>query len=98
MLGSNFNQVKLVADGSRIAPGSRMVTAQTILFAVIAQYAAIASDGLPGAPAGLVQNADQFAAQAQAINAGGGVVKLLLPVQLGNQLIAIAMNVQFTQP
>lgn len=98
MLGSNFNQVKLVADGSRIPVGSKMVTSQTILFSVIAQYAKIATDGLPGAPAGLVQNAAQFAQQAQAINAGGGVVKLLLPVQLGNQLIAIAMNVQFSQP
>lgn len=98
MLGSQFNQKKLVSDGSRIPPGSGMVTSQTILFAVIAQYAQIASDGLPGAPAGLVQNAAQFAQQAAAINAGGGIVKLLLPVQLGGQLIAIAANVQFTQP
>ena len=98
MLGSNFNQVKLVADGSRIPPGSRMVTSQTILFAIIAQYTKIATEGLAGAPVGLVQNPTQFAAQAQAVNAGGGVVKVLLPIQLGNQLIAIAMNIQFTQP
>jgi phage tail sheath gpL-like len=98
MLGSQFNQVKLVADGSRIPPGSRMVTSQTILAAVVSQYIAIATVGVPGAPAGLVQNPTQFAQQAQSENAGGGIVKLLLPVQLGNQLIAIVMNVQFTQP
>ncbi len=98
MIGSNFNQVKLVADGSRIPVGSRMVTSQTILFAIIAQYTQIATVGLPGAPAGLVQNPAAFAQSARAINAGGGIVKALLPVQLGNQLIAIAMNIQFTQP
>lgn len=98
MVGSNFNQVKLVADGSRIAPGSGMVTSQTILFAVIAQYQLIAEQGIPGAPAGLVQNPAVFAQQARGINAGGGIVKLLLPVQLGNQLIAVAANIQFTQP
>jgi phage tail sheath gpL-like len=98
MLGSNFNQVKLVADGSRIPPGSGMVTSQTILYSVIAQYKAMCTTGLPGIPAGLVQEPDTFAANAQAENAGGGIVKLLLPVLLGNQLIAIAMNVQFQQP
>jgi phage tail sheath gpL-like len=98
MLGSNFNQSILVADGSRIPPGSGMVTSQTILFSVISLYTQIADGGVPGAPAGLVQNAAAFAAAAQAINAGGGIVKLLLPVQLGNQLIAIAINVQFSQP
>jgi phage tail sheath gpL-like len=98
MLGSQFNQVKLVADGSRIPPGSRMVTSQIILQSVVAQYRRIANNGAPGAPVGLVQNPAAFAANAQAENQGGGVVALLLPVQLGNQLIVIAMNVQFTQP
>jgi phage tail sheath gpL-like len=98
MIGTNFNQVILVSDGTRIPPGSRMVTSQTILFSVIAQYRQIATAGLPGAPVGLVQNPDAFDLAAQAENAGGGIVKLLLPVALGNQLIAVAMNIQFTQP
>jgi phage tail sheath gpL-like len=98
MLGSQFNQMKLVANGSRIPPGSRMCTALTILASVIAQYKAICNNGIPGAPAGLCQNPAAFAAAAQGENQGGGVVALLLPVQLGNQLIAITMNVQFTQP
>lgn len=98
LLGSNFNQVKLVSDQTRIPAGSRMVTSKTILFSVIAHYQAIATTGTVDVPAGLVQNSDDFAKQAQAINAGGGIVKLLLPIQLGNQLIAIAMNVQFVSP
>jgi phage tail sheath gpL-like len=95
MLGSNFNQSILVADGSRIPAGSALVTSQTILFSAIAHYTAIATTGLPGAPVGLVQNPTVFAAGAQAQNAGGGIVKLLLPIILGTQLIAIAINVQF---
>lgn len=98
LIGSQFNQVKLVADGSRTPPGSSMVTSQTILFSVIAQYETIATTGLPGAPVGLVQNPKMFAAAASAENAGGGIVKMRLPVQLGNQLIAVAMDIQFTQP
>lgn len=98
LIGSQFNQVKLVANGSRIPPGSAMVTAQTILFSVIALYNTIATLGIPGAPVGLVQNPQAFAQNAQAQNQGGGVVALLLPVMLGNQLIVVAMDIQFTQP
>jgi phage tail sheath gpL-like len=98
MIGSNFNQSILVVDGSRIPVGSGMVTSQTILFAVISLYTQIADGGVPGAPAGLVQNAAAFAAAATAINAGGGIVKMLLPVQLGSQLIAVAINCQFSSP
>lgn len=75
-----------------------MVTAQTILFSVIALYNTIATLGIPGAPVGLVQNPQAFAQNAQAQNQGGGVVALLLPVMLGNQLIVVAMDIQFTQP
>jgi phage tail sheath gpL-like len=97
MLGSNFNRVKIVDDGSLIPSGSNMVTSQTILFAVIAQYQQIVTNGLPGAPIGLVTGAANFAKNARAVNAGGGVVNLYLPIQLGSQLIAIASNVQFTR-
>lgn len=98
MILSNFNQVKLVSDGSRIPPGASMVTPSTIKFATIALYQQLATNGLPGIPGGLVQNPDQFAQQCQATNAGGGLVTMLLPVQLANQLINVAADVQFIQP
>jgi phage tail sheath gpL-like len=97
LLGTNYNQVKLAVDGARIPPGSKQVTAQTIKFNIIADYQQIATNGTPDCPAGLVQNPQAFAANAQAENAGGGVVKLLLPVQLASQLISVALNVQFTK-
>jgi len=95
MIQSNFNQVKLVPDGNRIPPGSRMVTSQTILAATTAQYRAMATNGIPGVPAGIVTNPSQFEATAQAQNAGGGLVKMLLPVILANQLINVVGDVQF---
>lgn len=98
MIQSQFNQVKLVADGSRIPPGNNMVTSQTILAATTAQYTLLATVGIPGVLAGLVQNPAQFMQQAQAQNAGGGVVKMLLPVQLANQLVNVVADVQFTSP
>lgn len=98
LMSSQFNQVILVADGSRIPAGSNMVTSQTLLYSVIAMYQAMATTGIPGIPAGLVQNPQAFQQSAQAENAGGGIVKMLLPVQLSNQLVAIAADVQFTTP
>jgi phage tail sheath gpL-like len=91
MITSQFNQSILVANGTPIPAGSPMVTAQTILFSVIALYQQQATQGL-------VQNAAQFAQQALAQNAGGGLVTMMLPVQLANQLIAVAMDIRFTQP
>lgn len=98
LIGSNFNQSILVQDNARIPAGSGMVTAKTIAASVVGLYQAICDSGVPGAPVGLVQDPTSFAQNIQAQNVGGGVVKLLLPVKLGNQLIAVAMNVQFTQP
>jgi phage tail sheath gpL-like len=91
MILSQFNQAILVSDGTRIPPGSQMVTPTTISTATIALYNAFAD-------AGLVQNATQFAQNVVFTNAGGGVVTCLLPVQLANQLIAVAADLQFTQP
>jgi hypothetical protein len=68
-----------------------MVTSQTILFSIVAQYQTLCGTGL-------VQNPTAFAAAAIAQNAGGGMVKAVLPIQLGNQLINIATDIQFTQP
>jgi phage tail sheath gpL-like len=91
MILSQFNQAILVADGTRIPPGSQMVTPTTIETSTVALYNAFAD-------AGLVQNAAQFAENVVFTNAGGGVVTCLLPVQLANQLIAVAADLQFTQP
>lgn len=91
-LQTQFARKKLVADGSLIPGGSNMVTSQTVLAAAKARYRTQAIKF------GWCQNPDQFNQQALAQNAGGGVVKLLLPYQLANQLRVIAANVQFTKP
>jgi phage tail sheath gpL-like len=91
MVQTQFNQSILVADGTTIPAGSAMVTSQTIRFSIIALYAQQATQGL-------VQNPTQFAQQAAAQNAGNGLVTALLPVQLSNQLINVAMDIKFTQP
>lgn len=90
-LSSRYSRSILVANGTPILFGSAMVTAQTVLASVIARYRSQAANGL-------VQNPDTFAKQAAAQNAGNGLVKLLLPVQLANQLRDIAMLVAFTKP
>jgi phage tail sheath gpL-like len=91
MIATQFNQVILVSDGTSIPPGSQMVTPSTIEYATIALYNSYAAQGL-------VQNASQFADNVVFTNAGGGVVTCLLPVQLANQLIGVAADLQFTQP
>ncbi len=91
MIQSKFNQSILVADGSRIPPGSQMVTAQTIKVEIIALYRQLALTGV-------VQNPAQFAQNLVATNAGNGLVTLLEPIQLGNQLYQVAADVQFTRP
>ena len=90
-LQTKFARVKLVADGTRIAAGSNMVTSQTVLAEAISRYRAQAL-------AGLVQNPDQFAVQSYGQNAGNGLVKLYLAYQLANQLRQIAMLVAFSKP
>jgi phage tail sheath gpL-like len=87
-LTSNFGRKKLVADGTVISGGSNIVTAQTILQAVIARYTYQAAQGL-------TQEAAAFAKAAQAVNAGNGVVTLYLPYNVANQLRIIAGNVAF---
>lgn len=86
-----YAQMKLVADGTRISAGSNMCTSQTVLASAISRYRVQAQGGL-------AQNPDIFADAASAQNAGGGLVKLLLPYQLANQLRQIAMLIQFTKP
>jgi len=90
-LSTNFNRMILVADGTPIAAGSGMCTSKTILNSAIARYRFQASQGL-------MQNPDDFANNATAENAGNGLVQLLLPFELANQLRQIAMLIQFTKP
>jgi len=88
---SQFPRPVLVADGTPIPYGSSMVTAATVRASVNARYATQCANGL-------MQNPTQFAQLSQAQNAGKGLVKLLLPFMLANQLRNIAMLVQFTKP
>lgn len=90
-LSSRYSRSILVADGTPIPFGSAMTTPSTVLASVIARYRSQAA-------VGLVQNPDVFAKQAQAQNAGNGLLKLLLPVQLANQLRDVAMLIAFTKP
>jgi phage tail sheath gpL-like len=91
-LQNQFARKKLVADGSLIPGGSNMVTSQTILDAAKARYLTQCNQF------GWCQNPAVFNQKALAENAGGGVVFLLLPFMLANQLWVIAANVQFTKP
>lgn len=86
-----FKRKKLVSDGSRIPPGSGMTTAALIALACAARYQVLAL-------AGYVQNPAAFAKAVVGVNVGNGVVKVLLPLQLANQLRVIAMLVDFTKP
>ncbi len=90
-LQSQYARKKLVADGTRIAGGSNQVTSQTVLGSAKAIYRTLCTRGL-------AQNPEIFAAKALAQNAGGGEVKLLLPVQVANQLRTIPMSIAFSKP
>lgn len=97
MITTQFNQSVIVANGTRIPPGSKLVTPNTIKFATVAQYRQLAVDGGYGLPAGIVTNPDGFASAIAVTNAGGGTLTCLLPVQLSTGLIVVAADVQFTR-
>ncbi len=84
-----FARKKLVSDGTRIPQGSNMVSPSFIRDAVTGQAYEFAAGGY-------MQNPDAFAQNVQAQDAGNGLVKLLLPWNLANQLEQIAMLIQFT--
>jgi phage tail sheath gpL-like len=88
---TQFPRKKLVADGTRIPPGSSMVSPTTVKTAVIARYRRQCLDGY-------AQQPDTFAANIVAVDAGNGALQLLLPFVLVNQLRQIPMLVQFTKP
>lgn len=90
-LAGQFSRNILVADGTKIPAGAPATTAQLVGAAVKSRYRY---------QAGLlwVQDPDGFAADLVATNVGGGVVKLLLPYRISNQLRIVAANCQFNKP
>jgi phage tail sheath gpL-like len=85
---TRYARKKLVSDQTPILFGSNTVSAPMIKASVIMEYRALQS-------AGYVQNADQFAKSVVVENAGNGLVKILAPVDLVNQLRQIAILLQF---
>jgi len=91
-LGSKFARKKIVSDNSRISgAASNVVTTAVIRAQNIADYRKLEA-------AGYVQDGDGYTTNVQVENAGNGLVKILAPVRLANQLRQIAMLVQFTKP
>jgi phage tail sheath gpL-like len=80
----------LVADGTPINGGSAMTTARLVLADVISRYQTYCNDGL-------AQNYATFAANARAENQGNGIVAMLLPFDLANQLRVLALKIAFTK-
>lgn len=85
---SRYARKKLVSDTTPILYGSNCVNAPMIKASVILNYRALQQQGY-------VQNADIFAQNVAVENAGNGLVKILAPVDLVNQLRQIAILLQF---
>lgn len=90
-LGSQFQRKILVSNGTRIPVGSAMITPETVRLSMNARYRTLAD-------AGLVQEPDDFAKKSVAENAGHGLLRLLAPLVLANQLRQIAILLSFTKP
>jgi phage tail sheath gpL-like len=85
---TRYARKKLVSDTTQILAGSNCVNAPMIRASVINEYRAIEA-------AGYVQNSRTFAQNVIVENAGNGLVKILAPVDLVNQLRQIAILLQF---
>jgi phage tail sheath gpL-like len=85
---TRYARKKLVSDTTPILAGSNCVNAPMIKASVVMEYRALQG-------AGYVQNADIFAKGIVVENAGNGLVKILAPVDLVNQLRQIAILLQF---
>jgi phage tail sheath gpL-like len=83
-----YARKKLVSDATIVQPGSNCVTTTMIAASIVSEYRALEAGGY-------VQNSDNFAAGLIVENAGGGLVKVLAPVDLVNQLRQIAILMQF---
>jgi phage tail sheath gpL-like len=85
---ARYARKKLVTDATLVTAGSNCVTAGMIRASVISEYRALEI-------AGYVQNSTTFAKNIVAEDAGNGLVKILAPVDLVNQLRQIAILLQF---
>jgi len=85
---TRYARKKLVSDVTPILAGSNCVNAPLIRASLIAEYRALES-------AGYVQNSREFARAVVVENAGDGLVKILAPVDLVNQLRQVAILLQF---
>jgi phage tail sheath gpL-like len=85
---TRYARKKLVSDTTIILAGSNCVNAPMIRASVISEYRALEA-------AGYVQNSRTFAQNIVVENAGNGLVKILAPVDLVNQLRQIAILLQF---
>jgi phage tail sheath gpL-like len=83
-----YARKKLVTDTTPILPGSNCVSSVMIKASVVAEYRVLEANGY-------VQNSDTFAQNIIAEDAGNGLVKVLAPVDLVNQLRQIAILLQF---
>ena len=85
---TRYARKKLVSDQTPILAGSNCVNAPLIRASVISEYRALEA-------AGYVQNARDFARAVIVEDAGNGLVKILAPVDLVNQLRQVAILLQF---
>jgi phage tail sheath gpL-like len=85
---TRYARKKLVSDTTVILAGSNCVNAPMIKASVIMEYRALEA-------AGYTQNSATFARNVLVQDAGNGLVKILAPVDLVNQLRQIAILLQF---
>jgi phage tail sheath gpL-like len=85
---TRYARKKLVSDTTQILAGSNCVNAPMIKASTVSEYRALEI-------AGYVQNSRTFAQNIVVENAGRGLVKILAPVDLVNQLRQIAILLQF---
>jgi phage tail sheath gpL-like len=85
---TKYARKKLVSDTTPVLYGSNCVSAPLIKASVIVDYRALEQQGY-------VQNSQTFARNVIVENAGDGLVKILAPVDLVNQLRQIAILLQF---
>lgn len=85
---TRYARKKLVSDTTIIQAGSNCVNAPMIKASVVSEYRALEA-------AGYVQNSAVFAQSVVVEDAGNGLVKILAPVDLVNQLRQIAILLQF---
>jgi phage tail sheath gpL-like len=85
---TKYARKKLVSNETPVLPGSNCVNPLMIKASTVAEYRALEAGGF-------VQNSRNFARDVVVENAGRGLVKILAPVDVVNQLRQIAVLLQF---